>query len=382
MHSSKLRNLLGLAVQLPTLLVGLNAFRTANVPLARGHIVFRASVVRPSAESAAWSGVRRHSQVINVNRPSEPNSALSPRDGPRVQRELAALEARINAILPPRYVGCFEEVPASSMGSATLKYDQEGKVAWGAIWTTFCHLALAGGPPHRGRFLGAVPAAEASAHPAEQAAVVAEMKRAIRLSTNLPTLDDDTPGWVGIRCHDEDMAAWLVRAIVAENVIARHEENLLYVPTGPRFQVEKEVKSVVVSVAKSCHYLLDHIEPEDRPRGFSPHLIQPPLPEEIAAAPTEYRAVSEALRESISRLPGVPTVESKSAGWLGIRCVSEEMAIWMQRAIVVEDILARREHDVLHVPICLGDNHANSNDSTRHSLAEAHRLWHAKAAAG
>jgi hypothetical protein len=204
-----------------------------------------------------------------------------------MQGELATLESKINAILPPRYVGCFEEVPAASMGTAGLKYDKQGQVAWGEIWTTFCHLALAGGPPHRGSFLAAVSAAEASAHPADQAAVVAEIKRAIRLSANLVALDTEPPGWVCLRCHDDDMAAWLVRAIVAENVIARHEGEILFVPAGPSFRIEKEIKNVVVCVAKSCHYLLDHVEPEERPRGFTDDLIEPPLPEAIAAAPAK-----------------------------------------------------------------------------------------------
>ena len=45
----------------------------------------------------------------------------------------------------------------------------------------------------------AVSAEEAWAHPAEQTAVVAEIKRAIRLSAGLPTIDEDRPGWVGVR---------------------------------------------------------------------------------------------------------------------------------------------------------------------------------------
>ena len=35
--------------------------------------------------------------------------------------EFQALQAKINAMLPPRYQGCFEDVPPSSMGSASSK---------------------------------------------------------------------------------------------------------------------------------------------------------------------------------------------------------------------------------------------------------------------
>ncbi len=297
-----------------------------------------------------------------------------------MQGELAALESKINAILPPRYVGCFEDIPAASMGSASLKYDKDGRVAWGEIWTTFCHLALAGGPPHRGSFLAAVPAAEAAAHPAEQAAVVAEIKRAIRLSANLQALatnplETEAPGWVCLRCHDADMAAWLVRAIVTENVIARHEGEILFVPAGPHFRIEKEIKNVVVSVAKTCHYLLDHVEPEKRPRGFTDDLIEPPLPEAIAAAPEQHLSATAILRATVTRQSGIEPTDSKSPGWIGLNCSSEEMAIWLQRAIVVENILARREAETLFVPVSI--NRVNGEASERVSTAVRHavRLW-------
>jgi sirohydrochlorin cobaltochelatase len=292
-----------------------------------------------------------------------------------MQSELAALEARINAILPPRYVGCFEDVPAASMGTASLKYDKQGKVAWGEIWTTFCHLALAGGPPHRGSFLAAVPAAEALAHPAEQAAIVAEIKRAIRLSANLRALDTEPPGWVCLRCHDADMAAWLVRAIVAENVIARHEGEILFVPAGPKFRIEKEIKNVVVSVAKSCHYLLDHVEPEERPRGFPEDLIEPPLPEAIAAAPQQHLAATAALRATITSQSGLETTDAQSPGWIGLQCTSEEMAIWLQRATIVENILARREAETLFVPVSISSVKGEALDRVAMAVSKAVRLW-------
>lgn len=290
------------------------------------------------------------------------------------QQELQALEARINAILPPRYVGCFENVPAGSMGSASLKYDKQGRVAWGAVWTTFCHLALAGGPPHRGRLLDAVPVAEALAQPDEQAAVVAEIKRAMRLCVDLEASDDAPPGWVGVQCEDNDMAAWLVRAIVAENVIARHEGALLLVPAGPQFRVEKEIKSVVVSLAKTCHYLLGHVDSDARPRGFPPNLIEPPLPELIAGDVEQHRAAREVLREGLAGL-GVEAADGDSLGWIGIPCSSEEMAVWMQRAIVVENVLARREHDVVFVPVGRDDREVDPSAKTLQVVEAALGYW-------
>ena len=297
------------------------------------------------------------------------------------RRQLQALEAKINAILPPRYVGCFEDVPPSSMGSAKLKYGPDGRVAWGEIWTTFCHLALAGGPPHRGRLLEPVPVAEAEADRGALEKVVAEIERAIGLTTELTAVRSDCPGWVAVRCHDEDMAAWLQRAIVTENVIARREGDKLFVPAGPQFRIEKEIKNVVVCLAKTCHYLLDHLEPDQRPTGLAAGaLIEPFLPDEIAAAPAQYAAAANELDQALHPL-NLATVRDISPGWIGVRCQSEEMAVWMVRAVVVEDILARREGAVLCLPLNIGENSVPERERLLATVARTLRLWLVQAAA-
>lgn len=294
---------------------------------------------------------------------------------PANHEQLLALEARIQAILPPRYVGCFEDVSPASMGSAELRYDAQGRVAWGTIWTTFCHLALAGGPPHRGRLLGPVSPAEAEASPKEQAQVVDEIERAIRLTTELSISPSRHPGWVGIRCHDEDMAGWLVRAVVAENVIARRERTVLFVPAGPTFRIAKEAKNVVVSVAKACHYLLDHVEPNQRPSGMVGRLIEPPLPQEIMGSPGKYLQAAHELQQRIHRDTGLEAIVGQTQGWLGVECSSEEMAVWMLRAVVVEDVLARREGSQLCVPIDMRDSAFEPIAKTADAVSQAHRLW-------
>ena len=66
---------------------------------------------------------------------------------------LEELESRIRAILPEEYQDSFQEVKPVSMGSAGLKYRADGRVAWDEIWGSFCDLAMAGGPPHKGTLL-------------------------------------------------------------------------------------------------------------------------------------------------------------------------------------------------------------------------------------
>jgi len=295
-------------------------------------------------------------------------------------QDLAALEAKINALLPPRYVGCFEDVSPNSMGSAALRYDAQGRVVWGEIWTTFCHLALAGGPPHRGQLLEPVTLKEVQSSPESYAAVVAELERALGLCVDLPLSSERQPGWIGLQCDDEATATWLVRAIVAENVFARHQGATLFVPAGPQFRVEKEIKNVVVCVAKTCHYLFDHLEPEQQPTGEARQLLRPPLPDEIATARELYEQAASRLRQSIQQSTGLATSLGEASGWIGVKCGSDEEAVWLLRAVAVEDILVRRLDSTLYVPVDIRmDKHDLDNgDSiakTAAAVAQAYRLW-------
>ena len=77
--------------------------------------------------------------------------------------------------------------------------------------------------------------------------------------TGLDVLTDASPGWIGLVCADETMALWLLRAIIVENVSVRRERNVLYLPAGPGFRLEAEIKNVVTVVAKTHHYWMEHV---------------------------------------------------------------------------------------------------------------------------
>jgi sirohydrochlorin cobaltochelatase len=152
------------------------------------------------------------------------------------------------------------------MGSASLYRDSEGQVPWDKIWTSFCDLAMAGGPPHRGTLLESVDIEKVKQSPEEYRAVVAELRRGIRLASGLDTFESDSLGWVGVQCESEAMAAWLLRAILVENVIVRREGAKLYLPAGPDFRVEREIKNVITSVAKTVHYWKSHLRSRQPPK--------------------------------------------------------------------------------------------------------------------
>src|SRR5579863_3130807 len=160
-------------------------------------------------------------------------------------------------LLPPRYQNG-QVVSAAPMGSASLRYTGDGQVAWNEIWTSFCDLALAGGPPHRDSLLEPVPPSEIIEAQEDYERVVAEIERGLRLVTGLPTVRSEKLGWVGLRCTDEEMALWILRAIVVENVCVRREGSVLFLPAGPNFQLEKEIKNVITVIAKTHHYWTEH----------------------------------------------------------------------------------------------------------------------------
>jgi cation diffusion facilitator family transporter len=175
---------------------------------------------------------------------------------PPVESERA--KQRAASILPPRYQEPGIKVSAAPMGAAALAYDKEGNVAWDEMWTGYCELALAGGPPHRGTLLEPVSPDAIAKNPDKYEQVMQELERGIELVTGLPTKRSETPGWIGFVCESEEMALWLLRAIVVENVTVRREENVLWFPAGPDFRLEREIKNIVTVIAKTNHYWQEH----------------------------------------------------------------------------------------------------------------------------
>ncbi len=165
---------------------------------------------------------------------------------------------RASSILPPRYQGG-QQVSSAPMGSGPMRYTKKGQVAWDEMWTSFCDLALAGGPPHRDTLLEPVPPDEVRADMASYERVQAEIERGLRLVTGLPIVHSERLGWLGLQCNNEEMALWLLRAIIVENVCVRREGATLFLPVGPNFGVEKEIKNVITVVAKTHHYWMEHM---------------------------------------------------------------------------------------------------------------------------
>jgi len=239
---------------------------------------------------------------------------------------LAELDARLKLLLPPAYADSYETLSATPMKSAGLKFDADGQVSWNEIWGSFCDLALAGGPPHKGALLGPALAADVDADPDQYDRVVREVCRGVEMVTSMPCEPAETPGWVRVECYSATMASWLLRAIVTENVAARAAGVMLDLPVAPSFRLEKEIKNIVTVSAKTSHYWLEHM-----PRA-------------------QQRAIAELLA-SLDRVCPLVTPLEPVSGWMGVECINASTAIWMMRALVAQNVLARREARTLFVPV-------------------------------
>jgi hypothetical protein len=259
---------------------------------------------------------------------------------------LQDLDAKLKIILPAAYRECYEDVQPVSMGSAGLKFDADGRVAWDEIWGSFCDLAMAGGPPHRGTLLEPATEAEIEADPGGYARVTAEICRGVRMVTDLAVDRSSTPGWVDLFCFTPGMAGWMARAIAMENVSVQMDGSVVRLPAGPGFRLEKEIKNVITSVAKTAHYFVDHMAlSQQRAIGklfaeseASAALLQPDLT--VGQTPLGHAEAT-----------GLPPGGAEYRGWLGLECSSVRAAIWTMRALAVDGVLARREGTVLYVPI-------------------------------
>lgn len=274
------------------------------------------------------------------------------------RRGFEALEMRIRTILPEEYQDSYEDVAPVSMGSAALKYGRDGKVAWHDTWDSFCDLAMAGGPPHKGKLLMAASQVEIDAEPERYRQVVDEICRGIEMVAFLAAERSTFPGWIRVNCESTVAAGWLARAIVMENISARCEGTTLELPAGPEYRIEKEIKNVITAIAKTGHYWQDHTGlAQQRIVGdlFSTITAESPLIQpglighdfKDSMDPQPGRSLAARIQEKT----GMKPCDLPCDGWVGMVCPSVKAAIGMMRGLVVSNVFARREDTVLYVPV-------------------------------
>lgn len=240
----------------------------------------------------------------------------------------AELDRRLRILLPPEYHESYGQLEPRPMRSAGLAFDTDGRVAWDRIWQSFCDLAMAGGPPHKGRLLGPGTPEVIAASPGAYLDVIDELGRGITLASGLPADESPRLGWIRVECHSEVMAGWMLRTITMENVAVRGEGRSLDLPASPDFRIDKEIKNVVTVAAKTCHYWMSHI-------------------------PREQKVAIGELFETLERESPLFAPDYDAAGnpWRPTECGSVPEALAVMRALVASNVLARREDTRVFVPV-------------------------------
>jgi sirohydrochlorin cobaltochelatase len=281
---------------------------------------------------------------------------------PEDHAALETLEFRVRAILPEQYQDCYDDVKPVSMGSAGLKFGEDGRVAWDSMWGSFCDLAMAGGPPHKGTLLEPALQTSIDAELDCYRSVVEEICRGVSMVTSLVADQSVHSGWISVDCVNRGTAAWLLRAINVENVSARCEDSVLYLPAGPAYRLEKEIKNVITVIAKTSHYWFEHtslaqrrnignlfVAMEEESPLLQPAFFNSNLGSNFQS--DSHQTIRRSMVESLGRLPRLRVSGHEYADWLGIEHPHVPSAIWMMRAMIASNVLSRREGTVVFVPL-------------------------------
>jgi hypothetical protein len=273
---------------------------------------------------------------------------------PTTSTAIQQAEERLRTLLPSIYRDRTDEVQPVSMGSAPLAFDVDGNVAWDRMWGSFCDLAMAGGPPHKGRLLEPATPDSVLAWPVRYAEVCEEIVRGIGLAARLQAAPSTTPGWVRVQCRNHTMAEWLLRAITMENISVRLDEGAILLPAGPAFRLEKEIKNVITVTAKTTHYWSGHlIRLQQLGIGNLFHQLdnEAPLLQPAWASSADSAEMCEQIRCALEDATGLQTTHHSYVGWIGLDCGTVPAAITTMRRIVASNILCRREETAIFLPI-------------------------------
>ena len=104
--------------------------------------------------------------------------------------------------------------------------------------------------------------------------------------------------------------------------------------------------------AKTCHYWTGHM-PREQQQAIA-RLFDTLAAGSLLVAPARDSSdvgVRAECALAIHRQTGLRVAGLEYAGWLGVQTPSIRAAVWMMRALVVSNVLARREDTILYVPL-------------------------------
>jgi sirohydrochlorin cobaltochelatase len=273
---------------------------------------------------------------------------------PETSSAVQQAEERLQTLLPGMYRGRTDEVIYVSMGSAPLAFDIDGNVEWDRMWGSFCDLAMAGGPPHKGKLLEPGTQESIMAEPERYARVCEEIIRGVALAARLKATPSSAHGWLRVACKSPTMAEWLLRAITMENVSVRLEDGAILLPAGPDFRVEKEIKNVITVAAKTTHYWSGHLirlQQLGIANLFNQLENEAPLLQPSWCAGEADADARERIQRALEDATSLRITNHGYANWIGLHCYSVPSAITTMRRLVASNILCRREETAIFLPL-------------------------------
>jgi urease accessory protein UreG len=112
--------------------------------------------------------------------------------------------------------------------------------------------------------------------------------------------------------------------------------------------------------------------------GGPPHrgtLLEPVSPAEARSDPDAYAQVVAEIERGISLVTGLTTLHSAIPGWVGVECEDEMMAIWLQQAILAENVSVRRDESKLYLPAGPGFQLKAEIKNVITAIAKTHHYW-------
>lgn len=112
--------------------------------------------------------------------------------------------------------------------------------------------------------------------------------------------------------------------------------------------------------------------------GGPPHrgtLLEPVPAEAVRADPQGYAQVIAEIERGLRMITGFDVITDAAPGWIGLVCPDEAMALWMLRAIVVENVSVRREGQVLYLPAAPSFRLEYEIKNVVTVVAKTHHYW-------
>jgi sirohydrochlorin cobaltochelatase len=95
----------------------------------------------------------------------------------------------------------------------------------------------------------------------------------------------------------------------------------------------------------------------------------------VRSDPDAYAQVVAEIERGISLVTGLTTSHSAIPGWVGVQCEDEMMAIWLQQAILAENVSVRRDESRLYLPAGPTFQLKEEIKNVITAIAKTHHYW-------